>query len=125
MKTPQQIKNEVEKEIEELKEEAEKELIIYKEEKDFFERRKQYSSLQNIIIKLREREAKLSILTEYDKSIKEMIESCDEEPCCHGIQKNELLSQLNSKEKKDVFTELWDNPEDDRWDKEEITGGEE
>lgn len=74
MKTPQQIKNEVEKEIEELKEEAEKELIIYKEEKDFFERRKQYSSLQNIIIKLREREAKLSILTEYDKSIKEMIE---------------------------------------------------
>lgn len=34
-----------------------------------------------------------------EDAFKEMIESCDEEPCCHGIQKNELLSQLNSKEK--------------------------
>ena len=34
-------------------------------------------------------------------AFKEMIESCDEEPCCHGIQKNELLSKIGEEKQDD------------------------
>jgi hypothetical protein len=79
MKTPQQIRNEVEKEIEELND-------------------------------LQINEAKLSILTEYDKSIKEMIENMGwyVSPLCREkklLDKEELLSKIGdvqqSKEKRE------------------------
>jgi len=36
----------------------------------------------------------------------------------------ELKTKLTEKEKRqELFSDIWDNKEDDRWDKEEITGG--
>jgi len=65
-KTPQQIKNEVEKEIKEAEDK------IHENAKDD----KHYSAwVHSAMIKIiSEGKVKLSILTEYDKSIKEMIE---------------------------------------------------
>jgi hypothetical protein len=64
MKSPQQIRNEVEKEIEECKEGITNNIA-----KGYY-----YDGWN---IELKKAEAKLSILTEYDKSIKEMIENLD------------------------------------------------
>ena len=75
MKTPQQIKDEVEKEIERLT----KELIGWEGKIVIEIKGTKFNVLENHnkfveITNLDRLKAKLSILTEYDKSIKEMIE---------------------------------------------------
>jgi len=64
MKTPQQIRNEVEKKMKKLQT-TQPDVIININDLHWTERE---------AIKIREYKAQLSILTEYDKSIKEMIE---------------------------------------------------
>ena len=59
MKTPQQIRNEVEKEIGDLTQKG----MLLTNKKD----------IENFAILIISKRAQLSILTEYDKSIKEMI----------------------------------------------------
>jgi hypothetical protein len=86
-KTPQQIKNEVEKEIEEIREGCNKEWSD--ESGDYicgedFDNPNADSGCSfflcdNCMEKLIKAEAKLSILTEYDKSIKEMIDRLEKE----------------------------------------------
>jgi len=102
MKTPQQIKNEVEKEIEKLKK-TQPDVTIGLNGLHWIEKDK---------IKIMKLEAQLSILTEYDKSIKEMIEEMEDTHCCFTDWRNngkriwvkELLSKIGdvqqSKEKR-------------------------
>ena len=87
MKTPQQIKNEVEKEINRLVLDKD---FIDKESDDDFQR----------VLELR---AQLSILTEYDKSIKEMIEEIIEKKKESLMNDNLIIGDWWSSE---IFTGL-------------------
>jgi hypothetical protein len=98
MKTPQQIRNEVEKGCGKVT--------------NWYELKRLCGTFEDLkhsehTILCPSCQAKLSILTEYDKSIKEMIENkmsyVKDSPYYHKstiIVLTELLSQLNSKEKK-------------------------
>ena len=163
MKTPQQIRNEVEKG-------CGKYIGTWKTSQKII-----CGCYTNMLELCPKCQAKLSILTEYDKAIKEMIEDLlkgfrtqigyriihenNEDRELFSFKQiklfieQELLSKINSVSTQELkqtrgrelksdeglhsteygfpadtsflggYAEFWDNKEDDRWDKEEITGG--
>jgi ketol-acid reductoisomerase len=100
-KTPQQIKNEVEKEIEEYK--RGKGHFLMKGVKEVMIRGISYEGIDEIESEIDILEAKLSILTEYDKSIKEMIEDLLK------WKTHKIVNGKLPKQRIDDFTEGYDS----------------
>jgi len=106
-KTPQQIRNEVEKEIEKLKKKVYKKLGTDKcPDKDYVKMDNWEEFYDGDLINLN---AKLSILTEYDKSIKEMIEGLNFSNIIRMNYNNLSACEIEDKIKQELISQLEDD----------------